>query len=55
MQVEQFAAAQQKNTTSFPAFFQNFLKTVGTLRVKETTLTSRNAFIFKIFTLEREK
>ena len=37
-----------------PAFFQNFLKTLCALRVNETKLTSRNAFIFNLFALEHE-
>ena len=38
-----------------PATFQIFLKTVRALRVNESKLTSRNAFIFNFFALESEK
>ena len=36
-------------------FFQKFLKRVHILRVNETKLTSRNAFIENIFALEIEE
>ena len=49
------AAAQQTSTAKLPATFQIFLKTVPVLRIKESKLTSRNAFIFNFFALESEK
>ena len=45
----------QTATTMLPAFFQKFLKTLHTLTVNETKLTSRNAIIFNLFALEKEK
>ena len=51
----QFAAAQQTSTAKLAATFQNFQKTVRTLRVNEIKVTSRNAFIDNVFALESEK
>ena len=46
----QFAAVQQTSTAKLPAFFFNF-KTVRAVRINETKLTSRNAFIVNLFGL----
>ena len=51
----QFAAAQQTSTEKLPAFFQKLYKTVRALRVNETKVTSRNAFIDNLSALESEK
>ena len=53
--VYEFPAAQQTSTAKLPAFFRKILKTVRALRVNETKFTSRNAFIFNVFALEKEK
>ena len=46
---------QQTSTVKVPAIFQKVLKTVRTLRVNETKLTSGNAFISNIFALKSKK
>ena len=49
-----FAAARQTSTTTLPVFFQKFKKTVRPLRVNETKVTLRNAFIVNLFALVSE-
>ena len=51
----QFAAAQQTSTPKLAAFFQKFWKILRALRVNETKVTSRNAFIDNLLALESEK
>ena len=48
-------AAQQTSTVKLAALFQNFQEIVWTLGVSITKVTSRNAFIDNVFTLESEK
>ena len=47
------AAAQQTSTAKLHAFF--FQKTVPALRVNETKLTSRNAFLVNLVALGSKK
>ena len=51
----QFAAVQQAGAVKLAAIFQNFQKTLWALRVNETKITLKNAFIDNIFSLESEK
>ena len=50
----QFAAVQQTSTGKLAAFFQKFYKIVRALRVNETEVTSKIAFIDNFFALESE-
>ena len=49
------ASLQQTSTVKLVAFFHKFKKIVYALRVNETKVTLRNAFIDNIFALESEK
>ena len=51
----QFATAQETSTSELAVFFQKFQKTVHALRVNETKVTARNAFIGNLFALESKK
>ena len=51
----QFATAQQTSTSELAVFFQKFQKTVHALRVNETKVTARDAFIGNFFALESKK
>ena len=46
---------QQTTTAKLAAFFQKFQKTVQTLRVNETRVTSINTFFDNHFALKSEK
>ena len=48
------AAGQQTSRPKLPAFFEKLSKRVGILRVNETKVTSRNAFVDNIYELESE-
>ena len=50
-----FAAAQQTNTATLPAFFQKSKKIVHARRVNETKVTLRNAFIVNLFASRSDK
>ena len=55
VQMYQFIAAQQTSTAKLAAFFQKFKKARQALRVNETKVTSRNAFIDNLFGLESRR
>ena len=46
-------SSQQTSTAVLSAFFQTFSKTVRGLRVNETKVTSRNAFIVNLFCIRK--
>ena len=46
---------QQTSASNFPGFFQKCIKSVSTLRVNGTKLTSESAFILHLFSLESQK
>ena len=51
----QFAAVQQTSATKLAVFLKKMLKIVCALRVNETKVTLRNAFIDNLFALESQK
>ena len=55
VQIYQFAVAQKTSTAKLQPFFQKFLKTVRTLRFKETKITSKKPLTVNVFPFQSKK